>query len=173
MPSPEKQPPTGHQQQHQANERTYLAWLRTSLALIGFGFAIARFGLLIRQLETAVTPSDPTGSNWVNSEVLGIGMVVVGIVILLTSAWDYNRVYWQIEQGGYRPNRWLVFLMTGIVAILGILSIPLILWRETGSSRSNLSSRLQPPVPLVHAKLYGQIVKLGAVPLRSRRDSRS
>jgi len=32
------------QREHQANERTFLAWLRTSIALIGFGFAIARFG---------------------------------------------------------------------------------------------------------------------------------
>jgi hypothetical protein len=38
------------QREHQANERTFLAWLRTSIALIGFGFAIARFGLFLRQL---------------------------------------------------------------------------------------------------------------------------
>lgn len=36
------------QREHQANERTFLAWLRTSIALIGFGFAIAHFGLLYK-----------------------------------------------------------------------------------------------------------------------------
>ncbi len=164
MSAPKNQPPrptpSGNQQQHQANERTYLAWLRTSLALIGFGFAIARFGLFIRQLETAVTPSDRIGPNWLNSEVLGIGMVIFGILILIASAWDFNRVFWQIEHGGYRPNRWLVFLMTGIVAILGLLSIPLILWRDTVPTRTPQNGRLQPAVPLVHAGL------------RWRRDSR-
>ncbi len=40
------------QREHQANERTFLAWLRTSIALIGFGFAIARFGLFLRELQT-------------------------------------------------------------------------------------------------------------------------
>ena len=41
----------GRQREHQANERTFLAWLRTSLALIGFGFVIARFGLFLRELQ--------------------------------------------------------------------------------------------------------------------------
>jgi putative membrane protein len=39
-------PQVDRQREHQANERTFLAWLRTSVALIGFGFAIARFSIL-------------------------------------------------------------------------------------------------------------------------------
>ncbi|HEY9750992.1 MAG TPA: DUF202 domain-containing protein, partial [Allocoleopsis sp.] len=37
-----QKPEVDRQREHQANERTFLAWLRTSIALIGFGFAIAR-----------------------------------------------------------------------------------------------------------------------------------
>jgi inner membrane protein YidH len=29
---------------HQANERTFLAWLRTAIALMGFGFVVANLG---------------------------------------------------------------------------------------------------------------------------------
>ncbi|MFS8836898.1 DUF202 domain-containing protein, partial [Synechococcus sp. WC101] len=32
--------PPDRQREHQANERTFLAWLRTSVALIAFGFAL-------------------------------------------------------------------------------------------------------------------------------------
>ncbi len=42
------------QREHQANERTFLAWLRTAIALIGFGFAIARFGLFLSQINVAM-----------------------------------------------------------------------------------------------------------------------
>ena len=35
---------------HMANERTFLAWIRTSLGIIAFGFVIERFGLFIRQM---------------------------------------------------------------------------------------------------------------------------
>ena len=31
-------------QQHLANERTFLSWLRTSIALMGLGFIVAIFG---------------------------------------------------------------------------------------------------------------------------------
>ncbi len=57
------QKPNARKREHQANERTFLAWLRTSVALIGFGFAIARFGLFLRQLRVAIThqeiPANP------------------------------------------------------------------------------------------------------------------
>src|SRR5579884_2335842 len=34
---------------HLANERTFLAWMRTGLATIAFGFVVECFGLLLRQ----------------------------------------------------------------------------------------------------------------------------
>jgi putative membrane protein len=36
---------------HLANERTFLAWVRTGAAIVVFGFAIGRFAIAIRQLS--------------------------------------------------------------------------------------------------------------------------
>jgi putative membrane protein len=125
------------QREHQANERTFLAWLRTSIALIGFGFAIARFGLFLRQLYFSTTGQvAPTHPIW-NSETLGISLVIFGISTIALAAWQYNRTFWQIESGNYRPNRALVWLMTVVVIGLGIFSIPLLLLRDL-PTRSNL-----------------------------------
>jgi putative membrane protein len=33
---------------HLANERTFLAWVRSCIAIMALGFVVARFGLLIR-----------------------------------------------------------------------------------------------------------------------------
>jgi uncharacterized membrane protein YidH (DUF202 family) len=33
-----------------ANERTFLAWIRTAVTIMAFGFVVARFGLLLREL---------------------------------------------------------------------------------------------------------------------------
>jgi putative membrane protein len=128
------------QREHQANERTFLAWLRTSIALIGFGFALARFGLFLRQLETAVTPKITPTRSFISSENLGVGLVIVGIIITVFAVWRYNQVFWQIERGDYRPSRLLVWVTAGIVICLGILSIPLLLWRQS-STPSSPSSR--------------------------------
>lgn len=126
-----KKPQVDRQREHQANERTFLAWLRTSIALIGFGFAIARFSLFLRQLQTAVTQQQQLGRNAVfNSENLGVVLVIVGIIVIALAALRYNQVFWQIERGDYRPNQLLVWIITLVVIVLGLLSIPLVLLRE-------------------------------------------
>jgi putative membrane protein len=125
-----KTPKIDRQREHQANERTFLAWLRTSIALIGFGFAIARFGLFLRQLNFAITQTETSVHPIFNSENLGITLVIFGIVTIALAAWRYNQVFWQIERSDYQPNRWAVWVMTGVVITLGVLSMPLLLLRN-------------------------------------------
>lgn len=123
-------PKIDRQREHQANERTYLAWVRTSISLIGFGFAIARFGLFVQQLNIALTRQEPLPYPYFNSEDLGICLLVFGIVTLVIAAWRYNQAFWQIEKGDYRPNRMPVWVMTISVITFGVLSIPLLLLRN-------------------------------------------
>src|SRR6202012_4941228 len=35
---------------HLANERTFLAWIRTSIGIMAFGFVVVRFSLFVKQL---------------------------------------------------------------------------------------------------------------------------
>jgi len=123
-------PKIDRQREHQANERTFLAWLRTSIALIGFGLAIARFSLFLRQLETSIAPKEAAAKLFFRPENLGVSLVVFGIVVIILAAWRYNQVFWQIERGTYRPHRLIVWITTSVVVVLGILSMPLVLWRQ-------------------------------------------
>ncbi|PSN17126.1 hypothetical protein C7271_19375 [filamentous cyanobacterium CCP5] len=126
-------PPPGNidrQREHQANERTFLAWLRTSIALVGFGFAIARFGIFLQQIGFVMDqPAEPIHP-LLNSQVLGICLVVLGIAVIGFAGWRYNVTFWQIERGAYRPSRLMVWTMTVIVMVLGLLSIPILLVRS-------------------------------------------
>lgn len=164
----DKIPKIDRQREHQANERTFLAWLRTSIALISFGFAIARFGIFLRQLNIALTQQEPPVNPLSNSENLGLALVIFGILAIALAAWRYNQVFWQIEQGDYRPNRLMVWIMTGVVIILGFLSIPLLLKRDQVPSHSPVpiqpqSRNLQRSTPNFNVKkgtittLYKQI----------------
>lgn len=125
------------QREHQANERTFLAWLRTSIALIGFGFAIARFGIFVRQLETSLRPAISPSHPQVNSENLGIGLVIFGIIIIGVALWSYNRAFWQIERGAYRPNRLIIWITSIVVIIMGILSLSVMVHHEPPADRSH------------------------------------
>lgn len=133
------------QREHQANERTFLAWLRTSIALIGFGFALARFGLFLRQLETSVAKQASPTHSFISSQSLGVGLVFVGIIIIIFALWRYNQVFRQIEQGDYQPSRLLVWVTAAIAIMLGILSFPLLIGREPSapSKPSSRSSRIK------------------------------
>ncbi len=116
------------QREHQANERTFLAWLRTSISLIGFGFAIARFGLFLQEFEVdqvAATDSD-SAAPFFSSSSIGMGLVGFGVLSIILAAWRFNQAFDQIEQGRYRPNRWAIWLLSGMVAALGLLSLPLL-----------------------------------------------
>ncbi|MEL6816558.1 MAG: DUF202 domain-containing protein [Cyanobacteria bacterium J06598_3] len=120
--------PPNRQREHQANERTFLAWLRTSISLIGFGFAIARFGLFLKQLQSDNDLPDPSAAN---SQLLGVGLVALGVVVIVIAAWRHNQVFHQIERAAYRPNRWAIWLLTTTVTLLGLLSLPLIMGQRS------------------------------------------
>jgi putative membrane protein len=145
-PPPETPPPIDRQREHQANERTFLAWLRTAIALIGFGFAIARFGLFLQQFQATFESSQTPISPFLTSETLGVGLAIAGIVIIALSLWNYNRVYHQIEQARYQPNRLLVWLTGGFVILLGLLSLPLILLRQPRVKPPSPSSPVEVPI---------------------------
>lgn len=126
LPDPNAQPVrrTDRQREHQANERTFLAWLRTSISLIGFGFAIARFGIFLQQLDAAEGIAD---SSVFGSRIIGISLVGFGVLSIMLAAWRYNQAFIQIEYGRYKPNRWAIWLLSVMVSAIGILCIPLLL----------------------------------------------
>ena len=121
-----------------------------------FGFAIARFGIFLRQLNIAITQQEPPVNPLSTSENLGLALVIFGILTVALAAWRYNQVFWQIERADYKPNRLMVWIMTGVVIILGLLSIPLLLRRDRVPSHSPVpiqpQSRKQISIPKANVK---------------------
>ena len=113
--------------EHQANERTFLAWLRTSITLIGFGLAIDRFGLFLREKQANVGEQEIPDFSVIGSQTISIGLVIFGIIIIALAVWRYNRVFQQIEQDDYQPSRFLVWVAAGVVILIGIFSAPFLL----------------------------------------------
>lgn len=134
---------TDHQRGHQANERTFLAWLRTSISLIALGFAITQFSLFLHQLKSSFSEKSFYNNHIFNSDNIGIILVITGMIIIVIAAWNYNQVFWQIEQGNYQPNRLLIWMMTAIVIILGLMSLPLFFRRDLPQKNVPNSLELQ------------------------------
>jgi putative membrane protein len=95
---------------HLANERTFLAWMRSAIALLGFGVLIVR----IRLLRPPLAPQPP-GNGW----RLGLAFTLVGLLMVVLSAFHYFGVRRDIEDDTYDPpDRW-VLLATLVVLGLG------------------------------------------------------
>ena len=114
MPDEPKQSLTGgsNVRDHLANERTFLAWVRTSIALLGFGVLIAK----LRFLEAA--PRAGAGSTQ-----LGLAFAGAGVLTLLLAAWHYDRTRRMIDGGEYRAAAHLIFVFAAAVFALGLASV--------------------------------------------------
>ena len=77
---------------HAANERTFLAWVRTGIAVIAFGLVIEKFNLFLQTLAASTLfGSEPQGRLRRLSEPLGryegLALIVGGtLLIMLASA---------------------------------------------------------------------------------------
>jgi putative membrane protein len=101
---------------HLANERTYLAYLRTAVSLMSFGIAINRFSFFLAQSNSL--PNRPHPASWlVSSEQLGIGMVALGMVLLVWAAVHYALILRQIERQDFRPRPRNVLILTALVLV--------------------------------------------------------
>jgi putative membrane protein len=103
---------------HLANERTYLAYLRTAVSLMSFGIAINRFSAFLIQSSPASERPRPA-IQLVGSERLGIGMVALGLALLIWAAVHYNQILHQLERQDFHARPGSIFILTALVLIAG------------------------------------------------------
>jgi putative membrane protein len=105
---------------HLANERTYLAWLRTGIATIGFGFVVAKFGLAIREL-TGVSALPETSYHL--SDIIGIALTIVGGIMIPFAFQRFKKNQVRIETGVYSPSTGGELAVTGVIFAIAVLLV--------------------------------------------------
>ncbi|MCC8426615.1 YidH family protein [Mucilaginibacter sp. UR6-11] len=100
---------------HLANERTFLAWIRTSIALMGFGFVVVKFSLFVRQISLVVgTQNVPQQKGF--SAIIGMCLVAVGALTALIGYLRYRRIEKQLLNNAFYPqSRLLLVLTAGVI----------------------------------------------------------
>ncbi|SDF29293.1 putative membrane protein [Mucilaginibacter pineti] len=106
----ESKPKTGASD-HLANERTFLAWIRTSIALMGFGFVVVKFSLFVRQLSLVVTGHTITPVKGF-SGVIGMCLVAIGALTALIGYLRYKRIEKQLLNKVFYPQSTLLLILT-------------------------------------------------------------
>jgi uncharacterized membrane protein YidH (DUF202 family) len=115
----------GDRRDHMANERTFLAWIRTSIGIMAFGFVVEKFALFLKKLsyffgKSSITEASPSTLGY--SQIFGIVLVAMGALMGVLAFIRYKKVEREIEDDTYRPS-----LLLDILVAMGILAIGIFL----------------------------------------------
>jgi putative membrane protein len=117
--------PTAHISEHLANDRTFLAFLRTSVSLLSLGVAVNRFALYLVEKQIPV-PQHVGMSGLVRTEQLGVGLVVAGGVLMVFALLRFLATANAIDRQDYQPKTAYAFVTTVLVVIACIVGVMLL-----------------------------------------------
>ncbi|SNS22704.1 Uncharacterized membrane protein YidH, DUF202 family [Sphingomonas laterariae] len=107
---------------HLSNERTHLSYLRTAVSMMSFGVTLNRFAVFLAENERAATPAKETALRMQSTELIGLGMVVIGVFLLVWSLYRYQSVHTQIMAGHFEPPATSVTMLTIAILVFGAVT---------------------------------------------------
>ena len=112
---------------HLANERTFLAWVRTGAAIVVFGFAIGRFAIAMRQLSAMEGhPVRTAGlSVW-----MGSSAIIAGVLLVIAGLWRYRKTRTQLDAGTFEPAGFVLDLVTILTVLFGLALAGYLIYME-------------------------------------------
>lgn len=111
-----------HFTDHAANERTFLAWVRTAIAVMAFGFLVAKFNLFLKvaaqSLSSGRNVTIPGGGI---GGLVGIVLTLSGTAMVVVAAVRFVRTRQAIDSQEPRDEGARAALMlAGLMVLLGI-----------------------------------------------------
>lgn len=102
-------------QQHLANERTYLAWIRTAISILGVAFLATSLHFVIGTVRNF----------WVDflSAIIGLLACLFGILIIFTATFNYSAKRKQIVNEEFVPSNRHIMWISYFLIILILLVI--------------------------------------------------
>ena len=112
---------------HAANERTFLAWVRTAIAVMAFGFVIERFDLFLsvtapRAALPQIAPHNQTFAN-----AAGLAFVAIGVITIIIAGFRFSSTAKAIESEEVLPSPGERFDIA-LSILIGLLGLSLFLY---------------------------------------------
>ena len=120
---------------HMANERTFLAWIRTAIGIMAFGFVVEKFSLFLKYLAHYLMRTPPAGAPAIQhapwspgySSLLGMTLIGLGAFMGVLAFVRYKRVEKQIDEDTYHSSLILDILLTSSITSIGFFLL-IYLW---------------------------------------------
>jgi putative membrane protein len=106
---------------HAANERTFLAWVRTAIAIMAFGFLVEKFDLFLRLSGAAAAARTVPGVGRFVGDVAGLVLIALGGAVMAVAAIRFGKTARDIDAPEVRagPGRRADFTLALLLLLLG------------------------------------------------------
>jgi putative membrane protein len=112
---------------HAANERTFLAWIRTAIAVMAFGFLVERFDLFLLIMGRSTgTPTSSVPPSQVG-HIAGLILIVSGIAMIAIAALRFVLISRMIDAPQKHSHVGTRFDVA-LAVMLGLLGVVLFLY---------------------------------------------
>ena len=106
---------------HAANERTFLAWVRTAIAVMAFGFVIERFDLFLQAMAPQMPGKQLSAhSQWL-ANFAGLAFIVLGVAVVVVAGVRFVKTAKDIETDTDVPSLGERFDLAFAAILIGLL----------------------------------------------------
>jgi putative membrane protein len=89
---------------HAANERTFLAWVRTSIAIMAFGFLVEKFDLFLEFASKSLAARMPSVGGQLVGNIAGLLLIALGGAIMVLAIIRFRHTALDIDSAEARPG---------------------------------------------------------------------
>ena len=89
---------------HAANERTFLAWVRTAIAVMAFGFVIERFDLFLQVAAPQLALKQAAPHSQMIANLAGLAFIGIGVVMIVIASVRFVKTAKAIETDDAMPS---------------------------------------------------------------------
>lgn len=112
-----------------ANERTFLAWIRTGIALLAFGFVVEKAGSFLEALSPEISAKQ---HNFVRySGIAGIVLMLSGAFIIAMSAWRFWSIDKSIRRGECETSVALDIAVAVAITVIVLVFIAFLIFQAS------------------------------------------
>ena len=105
---------------HAANERTFLAWVRTAIAVMAFGFLVEKFDLFLEIAARSLSGQPPSPTRQLVGDFAGLLLILLGGAMMAVATLRFRQIQKQIDAAEMHPA-----MGTGMDVILILLLLAL------------------------------------------------
>lgn len=106
---------------HSANERTFLAWVRTSIAVMAFGFIVEKFDLFLEIAAPSLAGRKLSLPGQRFGNIAGLLLIILGAAMVAIAAGRFliNEKNIDSEQTHARPGSRIEVALATLLVLLG------------------------------------------------------